>query len=111
MVVSFGARDGAVLWKQQTGCTFPFLLDPSRQLYALLGMKRSVAKPLGIESMKYYADMKAAGRQLPKPFADDDPNQMGGDVVVDDAGKIVFLYRSRSAPDRPSVSSVLAHCN
>lgn len=112
MVVSFGERHGALLWRQETSCPYPVLLDGSRQLYKLLGFKKSVSRVYCVKTLAYYADQKAAGRAFPKPYEDvvDDPYQMGGNIVLDKDGKIVFVYRSKTASDRPSITALLQHC-
>jgi len=30
--VSFGSRDAAIKWQQETSCLYPILLDPKRQV-------------------------------------------------------------------------------
>lgn len=113
VVVSFGDRKGALMWRQQTECAFTVLLDSARQLYNLIGFKRSAAKVWCIETMTYYADQLAAGRHLPQPQPDidDDPHQMGGDIILNGSGSIVYVYRSKSASDRPSVETLLKQCS
>ena len=32
LVISFGLREGALLWLDDTKCSFPMLLDPDRQV-------------------------------------------------------------------------------
>ena len=32
VVVSFGSRDAAIKWQQETSCLYPVLLDPERQV-------------------------------------------------------------------------------
>ncbi|MEW5941391.1 MAG: AhpC/TSA family protein, partial [Chloroflexota bacterium] len=37
-----------------------------------------------------------------------DSGQLGGDVIVDSAGRIRFIHRSHDPTDRPDVSTLLA---
>ena len=82
-------------------------VNPARQLYNALGLRRSVAKVWSIPSLVYYAEQKRAGRKLVAMFEEDDPTQMGGDFVFDKDGKLALVYRSKVATDRPSVENLL----
>lgn len=44
IIVSFGEREGALRWKNDTNCPFNIYLDQDRKLYFALGMHRSLAK-------------------------------------------------------------------
>jgi len=82
-------------------------VDPARQLYNALGLKRSVAKVWSISALVYYAEQKRAGRKLVAMFEEDDPTQMGGDFVFDKDGTLALVYRSKVSTDRPSVGDLL----
>ena len=82
-------------------------VDPARQLYNALGLKRSVAKVWSISALVYYAEQKRAGRKLVAIFEEDDPTQMGGDFVLDKDGTLALVYRSKVSTDRPSVDDLL----
>ena len=82
-------------------------VDPERQLYNALGLKRSVAKVWSISALVYYAEQKRAGRKLLAMFEEDDPTQMGGDFVLDEFGKLALVHRSKVSTDRPSVEELL----
>ena len=60
--------------------------------------------------MVYYAEQKAVGRTLPPMHDEDDPHQMGGDFVVDNASqKMALVHRSeKSTRDRPAAADLLA---
>ncbi|XP_043217155.1 uncharacterized protein LOC122379213 [Amphibalanus amphitrite] len=109
LVVSFGAREGALRWLADTGCEFPLLLDPERQLYRALGLARSIAKVWQHSTLQYYGGQKAAGRPLPAAYTgvEDDPHQMGGDFIVDGSDRLVLVHCSTSPPDRPTVPALL----
>lgn len=107
IVVSFGNVDGAKKWIQDTKCEFKMFVDPKRQLYISLGLKRSVAKVWGISALVYYAEQKRAGRKLVAMFEEDDPMQMGGDFVLDKQGNLALVHCSKVPTDRPSVEELL----
>lgn len=107
LVVSFGSLDGAKNWFQDTKCELRMFVDPERQLYHALGLKRSVAKVWSISALTYYAEQKRAGRKLVAMFEEDDPTQMGGDFIFDEHGKLAHVHRSKVSTDRPSVEELL----
>lgn len=82
-------------------------VDPGRQLYNALGLRRSVAKVWSISSLVYYAEQKRAGRKLVAMFEEDDLTQMGGDFIFDKDGTLALVYRSKVSTDRPSVDDLL----
>lgn len=100
---------GAKQWLGVTKCPFEMLCDPKRELYQAFGLGRSISKVWSTSSLTYYAEQKAAGRQLPQSFQDieDDPHQMGGDFIIDKEGKILLLHCSKNPTDRPSVESLI----
>ncbi|XP_037078587.1 uncharacterized protein LOC119099623 [Pollicipes pollicipes] len=109
LVVSFGSVEGARRWLADTGCQFPLLVDPQRKLYHALGLARSIAKVWQHSTLQYYGGQKAAGRPLPAAYrgVEDDPHQMGGDFILDGAGRLALVHCSTSPPDRPSVQHLL----
>lgn len=107
VIISFGNVKGARKWLQDTKCEFRMFVDPERQLYNALGLKRSVAKVWSISALIYYAEQKRANRKLVAMFEEDDPTQMGGDFVFDKNGKLVLIHRSKVSTDRPSVENLL----
>jgi len=61
--------------------------------------------------MSYYGAALARGDEIPKFFADDDAQQLGGNFMLkkvnDDDLRFTLLYRSQTSSDRPSVQSLL----
>jgi hypothetical protein len=57
--------------------------------------------------LDYYVEQKLSGKQLPtKLDKNDDPNQMGGNVIIDRTGRIISVYKSKSPTDRPSITQL-----
>ncbi|GFO25968.1 selenoprotein l [Plakobranchus ocellatus] len=110
LLVSFGEQHGAKKWLEEMACPFEMLLDPQRKIYQAFGLKRSVFKVWSIACMSYYAEQLIAGRQLPKPYENvhDDPQQMGGDFILDTSGMVIFTHCSKVSSDRPSVDILLS---
>ncbi|KAK3094020.1 hypothetical protein FSP39_023027 [Pinctada imbricata] len=109
MIVSFGVREGALRWLEDTKCQYPMLLDHKRQLYNLFGLKRSVYKTWSISCMIYYAEKMTQGVPLASPYENihDDPQQMGGDFIMDKDGIMKYLYCSKLSSDRPAVADLI----
>jgi len=75
-------------------------------LYRALGFASSIAGTWAPEALTWYAEQAAAGREL-RSSRGMDVTQMGGDLVCDAAGHIVFAHYSASSRDRPEVSALL----
>nr|KAI8741268.1 peroxiredoxin-like 2C [Biomphalaria glabrata] len=110
LIVSFGEQLGADNWLKETNCPFDMILDPNRKIYLSFGLHRSVSKVWSCACMIYYVEQLLKGRQLPRPLENvhDDPQQMGGDFILDNTGRVVFSYCSKVSNDRPSVDQILA---
>ncbi|XP_071835059.1 uncharacterized protein [Apostichopus japonicus] len=85
------------------------LLDQERQIYKATGMGRTVAGGWNTGALKYYTEQTLAQKRLPEDFPDlkDDKEQMGGNIVLDGAGRYSMIYVSQASIDRPSVEKLL----
>lgn len=109
VVITFGDMSGAERWLDETKCPFPYYSEPSRSLYQLLGLKRSIKNVWNTVTIGYYGAQMAKGISLPKGYTNikDDPHQMGGDFILDKHSQLKFVYRSKVPADRPSVDLIL----
>lgn len=107
VVVARGVREDGLKWLETTGYTFPLLLDINRELYNCFGLGRSVAGVWTIAAITGYAEEKLAGIPTAPHYPGDDLHTMGGDFIVDSAGKPVYIYCSKTSQDRPDVSELL----
>ncbi|KAM7368420.1 hypothetical protein PAMP_014642 [Pampus punctatissimus] len=109
LVVSFGSVVGARLWLEQTGCTFDMLLDPQRKIYRSFGLGSSYAKVMKFSCLLQYGEYGAVDRDFPDipPHLLEDIYQMGGDFVLDEAGKVLLSHPCKTPLDRPAVKDVL----
>lgn len=57
--------------------------------------------------MKVYATAKMAGLKFPARFPNDDPIQIGGDILLNASGSVEFAFNSKTAIDRLNSESVL----
>ena len=104
--VTFQMTSLAETYARETQLHWPLLVDDSLSLYSAYGMHRGrVWDVWGPASWWVYIKLMLHGRLLILPAGD--PNQLGGDVLIDPKG-IVRLHHVGSGPaDRPSVPGLL----
>ena len=122
VIVSFGNKKGANRWLNQNKLNekeheFDFITDENKTLYKLFGLKRSFQKVWNTQTLIYYAEQVSLNRELPKAYEDveDDPHQMGGNFILkndnDNNFEVIYAYRSKSPPDRPSAQALIDFLN
>ncbi|XP_028997328.1 selenoprotein L isoform X1 [Betta splendens] len=109
LVVSFGSREGAQMWLEQTGCSFEMVLDPQRQIYRTLGLSSSFTKVMKFSCLLQYSEYGAVDRDFPDVPSRllEDIYQLGGDFLLDDTGKVLLSHASDHPLDRPTVAHIL----
>jgi hypothetical protein len=75
-------------------------------LYRELGFRRSFTGVWGPKSLNFYAEQKLEGREL-HPSLGQDVHMLGGDLLIDQTGRVAFPYYSRDNRDRPSIELLL----
>jgi len=106
VVVTFEIESLARAYVEDTGISWPVLVDPLREIYRAYGMERGKWWQIyGPPTLWLYFKLAVRGRKaLP---ATGDPNQLGGDILIDPEG-IVRLHHVGSGPaDRPTVAHLL----
>jgi len=86
----------------------PFIVvsDQSRRLYYAFGLRsRAIYRLFDRDTLGAYARGVLHGRLPPWPRAD--LHQLGGDVVLDRRGDVVFVHRSATPADRPPVDTLI----
>ena len=60
--------------------------------------------------MIFYGEQLSRNVPIPQPLTDyqDDPLQMGGNVILDSSGQVVYVYSSKHPADRPQLPDLLA---
>jgi len=110
VLISFGTPQGSKAWLQETGSGLDMYVDSRRSLYNMMGQGRSTSMVYNIDTIKYVAVMNIHGEELPALIEDDvhDDLQMGGNLTIrcNDA-KLMMVYPSSGAVDRPSVDSLV----
>jgi AhpC/TSA antioxidant enzyme len=106
LVITFEARALAEMYVREIGLAWPLLVDTSRAVYRAYGMPRGGLWEIwSPASWGTYLDLMRKGRRLRLPTGD--MYQLGGDVLIDPAGRIAWHRVERGPADRPAVSEVL----
>lgn len=104
--VGMGWPAMAESFKQEQEIPFTLLVDHDRLTYKALEFRRSSAwnvygPPVWIEGIR---SILRYGNRFPKQ----DPMQLGGIVVVDKGGEILYTFRARVSSDIAPLDKVLA---
>lgn len=84
------------------------MCDTKRNLYEVFQLASSVKNSWGIKLQIWYAEQLCLGRKLHPMAEGDDPQQLGGDVIINCEGIITMIHRSKFPTDRPSVQKILS---
>ncbi len=109
LAICFDPPERAARYAREQVLPFPLLVDRARQVYRAYGLEREawwrfLQPALWLSSLR----LLAAGRRARRPEAD--PFQLGGDFVVDPAGRLALAHPARHPLDRPTVYALLAAC-
>lgn len=106
VLVGFSPPDRLAALARHLGWPGLVLSDPSRRLYAALGLGRApLWRVYSPRTLLTYARAVVRRERLRPPV--EDTRQLGADAVVVD-GTVVLLWRPRSPDDRPEAREVLA---
>jgi hypothetical protein len=84
------------------------LADPSRRTYEAFGFERASLARVWLDPRVWwrYASLLARGRRLQRPQSD--TLQLGGDVILDTAGRVAWVRHSKGPEDRPDLATLRA---
>lgn len=105
VVVAAGTKESGKKWQEDYGLMFPLIVDPKWKLYRILDRRRSIAVWM-LESIVSYSEDKVAGISPSPYYEGDDLHIMAGDYIVDDTGKLLFAYHTKTPKDRPTVDQL-----
>jgi peroxiredoxin len=105
LMIGFEAQERLREWLEGTKVNFPLLQDPDRHVYQAYELKRSILRSWSPRNLWSYTRALLGGRKL-YPLGSD-PNQLGGDFVIDRHGILRMTYYSKDPTYRPSPSEVL----
>ena len=104
--IGMGWPEMAAHFKREFEIPFTLLIDHERQTYRALKLGRAnpwnvYGPPVWIEGIKSILDH---GNKFPRQ----DPMQLGGAVVVDKGGEVLFVYRSKASSDIPPLGRMMS---
>lgn len=108
-VVASGNREGGLRWLKEYKSSLPLLLDEEQLMYMSVGIRRELAVAWDLKIFIAYAEAVVGGRVDRLAYPGDDVTVIGGDIIYNSAGRLVYLYKSKEQYDRPSVGSLLSH--
>ena len=107
VMIGNGNRHFAAAFATQFGITSPLYVDPKRDSYRALGMKRGLFATLG--SLASFGSVRRAMRAgFRQGLTRGDAWQLGGVLVVARGGEILYRHLSEAAGDKAPVADVLA---
>ena len=107
VAIGMGRPDMAADFKEKQEVPFTLLVDRTKQSYRLMEMARgSWMVVAGPKVWVRAAKSLVTGHGLQK--AKQDPLQMGGAVIVDRDGEILFTHQSKDSSDNVPVEEFLA---
>ena len=105
VVVTFEARERAEEYVRETDLRWPLLIDRRRILYSAYGIGRGRWSAIwGPATWWAYIQLIARGHRLRRPTGD--IHQLGGDVLVDPAGRVALHHVGKGPADRPAVAAL-----
>lgn len=108
-LITFTDEDSLEAYEAHHDLGFALLRDPDRAAYRAFGLGRgSLARVWGLRAARRYAQLIRVGgwRRLHRPT--EDTRQLGGDFVIDPAGRLSWSYRGAGPDDRPTVDEIVA---
>ena len=106
-VVAFAAPERLAAHRRHLAAPFPFVSDPERTLYRLLGAERGTRRQVwSAGTMRLYARLLRDGRRLQRPT--EDIRQLGADAVVGRDGRLRYLALPASPDARPPIDDLIA---
>jgi hypothetical protein len=108
--ITFAGPRLLAAFERELDLELPVLGDPRRALYAAFGFRRaSVARVwLDPRSVAHDLSLRVRGGPSRPRLPAQDTLQLGGDVVLDAAGRVRWIYASRGPEDRPSVEAMIS---
>ena len=106
VIVTFESRQLAAAYSQESAITWPVVIDERRYLYKNYQMFRASFWDLwGPPSIWAYVKQLLKGNLPKNPTGD--INQRGGNVLIDESGKIKLHHVGTGPADRPSIQSLI----
>lgn len=106
-VVTFAPAESLAAHRVSLSLPFPILSDPDRSVYHRFGLERASFRAVyGFGNLRLYGRLLRKGRRLRPPTGD--TRQLGGDIVLDEQGRLAAAFRPRSPDLRPPLDELIA---
>jgi hypothetical protein len=93
-------------FRRRLNLSYPILADEACVTYRAYGLGRGRWWRIwGLQTLRTYRRLTQTGQRLRMPSQD--TLQLGGDFVVDGAGRLAYAYRSTHPDDRPPVTDLI----
>jgi peroxiredoxin len=108
LVISFTGPEKVRAYLERYPQLFPVVSDPERTAYRAFSLERtSWASFLRLGVIARYLKLILLGWLPRKTGKGEDVLQLGGDFVIDRAGRLAYAYRSEVPTDRPPARALL----
>jgi peroxiredoxin len=108
LAVSFAPPEAVAAFLRHTPLPFLLVSDPERSAYRAFGLERTswpaILRP-GV--ILRYLGLIFRGWRPRRPRPGEDLLQLGGDFVLDGAGRVAYAHRSAEPTDRPAFPDLL----
>lgn len=107
-VVSQARPEILALFLREQPLPFPVVADPERAAYRAFGLERtSWGRVLRPGVVLRFLRLLFRGWRPRRVRQGEDVLQLGGDFLLDAAGRLAYAYRSTEPTDRPTVEALL----
>ena len=100
-------QESGLKWLETTNSPFSLFLNPSTLLFLHLGIRRQFKTVITIPIIMGFVEKRIAGITGPSLYKGDDLLMMGTDIIVDQEGKLVYVFHQELYTDRPHVEDFL----
>ena len=76
-------------------------------MYRAFGLPVSSFKSWHVYTLWWYLKKAYQGHSIQWPRRNEEVSQLGGDIIVDSEGKIIYLHRCERPDDRPTIGELV----
>lgn len=111
VVVSQGKPEVLAHFEKRNGFPFPVTGDPERRAYKAFGLERVWWFTFLMPWVLWGYLVRIVTGTVPRmPYLSEDVTQLGGDFLLDQAGKVLWSFKSGDPSRRPTVEQMLTAC-
>jgi len=108
VAIGSGTIIQGIQFKKKYDISMEILVDPFLESYRLFKLKKSILASIGPRTWKSYWKALRAGFGLASGKKGS-PWQMGGVIIIDAKGKLIFQHISQVAGDHPDPADIMNH--